>query len=398
MIGRPSLTTVSDDERDLRWRLRGGRYEPQLTGYRAFIPGDLPPDPPIRIDHGLWRLTSDADRALGRLDAIAELLPNPDLFVTMYVRKEAVLSSQIEGTQASLLDILEYEADIPRPRFVADTEEVINYVNAMNYGLERLTELPVSLRLVREIHEKLMRGTRGQYKEPGEFRRSQNWIGAEGASLDTAKFVPPPPSALYELLGRWEKFLHTESELPVLVKVGLAHAYFETIHPFLDGNGRVGRLLITFLLCEAGILSRPLLYLSIYFKRHRTEYYDRLQGTREDGEFEKWLKFFMTGVYEVSIEATATARETVQLRERHRQVIIDQLGGSGPALALLDCLFALPILSVAEAADRAQTSIANMNKIVAKLEKIDLLTEITGRKRDRIFCYQPYLDLFVDKS
>jgi Fic family protein len=244
----------------------------------------LPPDPPVRLDGELRVLLSRADRALGRLDGSVVTLPNPDLFVFMYVRKEAVLSSQIEGTQSSLQDLLAAEAelfeavDIPR-----DVDEVINYVAAMNHGLERLMELPVSVRLIREIHERLLRGVRGAQRAPGELRRTQNWIGPAGSPLADAVFVPPPPESVPQALGELEMFLHTSGDLPILVKIALAHAQFETIHPFLDGNGRVGRLLITFLLTESRVLSKPVLYLSHYLRQNRQEYYERQQAVRDGG-------------------------------------------------------------------------------------------------------------------
>ncbi len=288
---------------------RAGRYIQQATGYKAFIPAPLPPEPDIEFDGELRTLLSQADRDIARLDAIAALLPNPDLFVAMYVRHEAVLSSQIEGTQSTLEDVLAFEAqaaaqhDSPK-----DVEEVVNYVRAMNHGLKRLAELPLSLRLLREIHGELMRNVRGGEKSPGEFRTSQNWIGPSGSTLPTASFVPPPPHELMNALGALENFLHEgKTTVPLLVRCGLAHAQFETIHPFLDGNGRVGRLLITLMLCEEGALSRPLLYLSVFLKAHRAEYYDRLTAIRQNGHWEPWLKFFLRGISQTARAATRTA-------------------------------------------------------------------------------------------
>lgn len=347
----------------------------------------------------MWSLLSQADRALGRLDGSTEALPNPDLFVFMYVRKEAVLSSQIEGTQASLMDVLEFEADALEPGRPQDVEEVVNYVAAMNHGMERLKTLPVSLRLFREIHEQLLRDVRGSERSPGDFRRSQNWIGPPGCTLDTATFVPPPPHELQAALGNLESFLHDQSPMPVLVKVGLAHAQFETIHPFLDGNGRVGRLLITFLLCEKDVLKRPLLYLSHYFKQNRTAYYDLLQAVRDEGTWEEWLKFFLRGVFEVSQQATATARQIVNLREEHRQQLTENLRGStANALTLLENLFWRPVISVGHASEVTGLGYPNANKLVSKFEELGLLREITGQKRNRRFAYQPYLDLFADED
>ncbi|MFM9103434.1 MAG: Fic family protein, partial [Cyanobium sp.] len=289
---------------------RAGQYRAQPSGYRAFIPAPLPPSPPLRLEGELQRLLSQADRALGRLDGSVQTLPNPDLFVFMYVRKEAVLSSQIEGTQSSLQDLLAAEANLlgaeSRPR---DVDEVVNYVRAMQHGLARLGELPVSIRLIREIHQELLQGVRGSHLTPGDLRRSQNWIDPGGCGLAEASFVPPPPEELPQALGELELFLHQQDDLPALLKIGLAHAQFETIHPFLDGNGRIGRLLITYLLTENGILHKPVLYLSHYFKRHRQAYYDHLQAVRDQGDWEGWLAFFLRGVAEVSAEATDTARK-----------------------------------------------------------------------------------------
>lgn len=245
---------------------RAGTFVKQPTGYSAFMPKPLPPDPPLTMDADLQVLLSHADQSLGRLDGSTDILPDPDLFVAMFVRQEAVLSSQIEGTQASLVDILEFEADAARRNLPGDVSEVVNYVGAMNYGLQRLRSLPLSLRLISEIHGQLLRNARGASRRPGEFRTSQNWIGPAGASIERATFVPPPPHEMQRALSGLESFLHDGHPMPVLLKCGLVHAQFETIHPFLDGNGRVGRLLITFLLVQQGVLRRPLLYLSLYLK------------------------------------------------------------------------------------------------------------------------------------
>ena len=378
---------------------RAGRYVSQPTGYRAFIPGDLPPSPPITVDDEMLALLSQADRSLGRLDGSTEILPNPDLFVAMYVRKEAVLSSQIEGTQASLLDVLEFEAKSLEPGRPRDVGEVVNYVGAMNHGLERLKEFPLSLRLIREIHEKLLSGVRGGHRNPGEFRTTQNWIGPHGAGLDSATFVPPPPQQMHSSLHNFEKFLHDPNPMPVLMKVGIAHAQFETIHPFLDGNGRLGRLLITFLLCEKGIMKRPLLYLSFYFKQHRSEYYDRLQSIRDDGNWEGWLKFFLKGVYDVAQEATNTARQIVNMREAHRQIITKKLrGGGGKAPLVLESLFGSPLVTVKELSKELGLSYSNANALVDRLCDLEILKEITGQRRNRIFTYESYLSLFKEQE
>jgi Fic family protein len=373
---------------------RTGHYQRQSTGYSAFIPKDLPPAPPIQYDMDMLALLSKADRALGRLDGATELLPNPELFVYMYVRKEAVLSSQIEGTQASLMDVLEFEAQALEPGRPQDVPEVVNYVAAMNYGLERLRDLPLSLRLLREIHAKLLEGVRGGERNPGEFRRTQNWIGPLGSGLTEASFVPPPPHEMLTALNNLEIFFHDTSPFPMLIKVGLIHAQFETIHPFLDGNGRMGRLMITFLLCQEGILQWPWLYLSHYFKKHRAEYYERLQATRDRGDLEGWLKFFLSGIYEVAQEATATARQIVQLREEHRNLVTTSLGrNASNGLKLLEALYFRPIISVTAAEKITQLTYANANKLVDQFINLGLLKETTGRRRHRRFDYVPYLAL-----
>lgn len=379
---------------------RAGHYRQQPTGYRAFVPAPLPPDPSVRMDGPLQVLLSRADRALGRLDGSVQTLPNPDLFVFMYVRKEAVLSSQIEGTQSSLQDLLAAEADLfgssTRPN---DVDEVVNYVEAMNHGLRRLAELPVSVRLIREIHERLLRGVRGSRLTPGEPRRSQNWIGPVGCGLADATFVPPPPEEVPEALGQLEKFLHEQDELPTVIKIGLAHAQFETIHPFLDGNGRVGRLLITFLLTERGLLGKPVLYLSHFFKRHRPEYYDRLQAIRDRGDWEGWLAFFLQGVTEVSDEATETARRILALRELHRAQITDKLGrAAGNGHKVLESLFDRPIVAVADIRQVTGTTYAAANTLAARLTELGILAEITGYARNRRFRYEPYVRLFLDEE
>ena len=380
-------------------RPRSGHYVRQPTGYRAFVPEPLPPTPPLRLEDELLVLLSSADRALGRLDGASELLPNPDLFVYMYVRREAVLSSQIEGTQASLVDLLQFESERARVQIPEDSAEVANYVRAMNFGLQRLEQLPISLRLIREIHGLLLEDVRGAERTPGEFRTSQNWTGPAGSSLAQATYVPPPPSEMQRALGELESFLHGHDALPTLVKVALVHAQFESIHPFLDGNGRVGRLLVTFLLCEAGILKRPLLYLSYYLRSHRSEYYERLQGVRDHGDWEGWLRFFLEGVRLVSAEATDTARQLIVLRERHRDLLTQSVGRrAGNALKLLESMYVGPVLGVRDAEERTGLSYQKANSLVAAFEELGLLTEITGRKRDRLFIYEPYLDLFPEPT
>ncbi len=372
---------------------RAGRYVNQPTGYRAYEPAPLPPVPPVALDGELQRLLSAADLALGRLDGSVLTLPNPDLFVFMYVRREAVLSSQIEGTQSSLQDLLAAEAQL-LDQVPHDVDEVVNYVRAMNHGLARLPQLPVSVRLFREIHAELLKGTRGGRLQPGELRTSQNWIGPAGCTLATATFVPPPPHVVPEALGALELFLH-RNDLPPLIKIALAHVQFETIHPFLDGNGRVGRLLITFLLTEGGILQKPVLYLSHYFKQHRQAYYDHLQAVRDRGEWEEWLRFFLRGIVEVAAQSADTARRILQMREEHRMAITARFGrAAGNGHKVLETLFDRPIVSVADVQRLIGTTYMAANTTVARLEEVGVLQEMTGHARNRRFRYAPYIALF----
>lgn len=376
---------------------RAGRYVRQPNHYAAFVPASLPPDPPIRWDDELQYLLSKADRALGRLDGSIQTLPDPDLFVMMYVRKEAVLSSQIEGTQSSLNDLLELEASIADARRPADVGEVVNYVRAMNYGLKRLHDLPISSRLIREIHAELLDGVRGRHLDPGQIRRTQNWIGAQGCTLNEAIFVPPPPHEVENHLSQLERFIHSEVNIPPLIKIGMIHAQFETIHPFLDGNGRVGRLLITFLLCQNEILIRPVLYLSHYFKRHRTLYYELLQKVRDEGDWETWIKFFLEGVATVSLEATATARAIVELRENHRQTVIDNFGrAAGNALRVLEALYKTPFTTTTSVQKLLRITFPPASNLIQKMVEADMLVEVTGQDRYRIYQYRPYVSLFSD--
>jgi Fic family protein len=365
----------------------------QPEGYQAFIPASLPPDPPLAFDAQLATVLAGAGTALGRLDGVAATLPNPDLFVAMYVRREAVLSSQIEGTQSTLDDVLAFEIDPDRASLPGDTREVVNYIKAMHYGLGRLNSLPLSLRLLREIHERLMTGTRGANKSPGRFRESQNWIGS--GRLAEATFVPPPLADMRAALGNLERFLHDSGGLDALIVCALAHAQFETIHPFLDGNGRVGRLLITFLLCHEKVLQRPVLYLSHYLKQHRASYYDRLMAVRFAGDWEGWLRFFLTGIAEVAREAERTARQIVQLREDVRQRAQDARM-SASSSRLLDQLFERPVINVTAAAQELEISYVRANVLIRELCELGVLSEITGGSRNRIFRFSPYLDLFAD--
>lgn len=375
---------------------RAGRYVSQSTGYRAFIPEPLPPRD-LNLDRVLMGLLSRADLALGRLDGAVETLPHPDLFTAMYVRREAVLSSQIEGTQASLDDLVEAEARLGAGGVFGEVLEVFNYVAALKAGIDRLESLPVSARLLREIHGRLMTGVRGGQAMPGEFRTTQNWIGGGGATLATAAFVPPPPAEVAEHISRLERFLHDTYDIPALVKIGLAHAQFETIHPFVDGNGRLGRLLITFLLIEQRVLSKPILYVSLALKRRRQEYYERLQAVRDEGAWEAWLAFFLECVEQAAQDASRTARSILALREDHRARLVGLLGArAGKGLTLHERLFQYPYIDVNEAARLLDVSYPNANTLIAEMVKAGVLVEETGQRRHRIFVYRPYLALFSD--
>jgi Fic family protein len=376
---------------------RAGSLLAARTGgerYSVFIPKPLPPEPPLAITAGLQSLLDRANQALGRLDGVTLLLPDPDQFLYTYVRKEAVLSSQIEGTQSSLSDLLLFENDAAPGVPVDDARETFNYIEAMNHGLQRIQsgELPLSLRLLREVHARLLTGTRGGDKTPGEFRTSQNWIG--GTRPGNARFVPPPPHELMAAMGALERFLHDEpAQTPILVKAALAHAQFETIHPFLDGNGRVGRLLITLLLCSERVLSRPLLYLSLYLKRNRDAYYERLQAIRTDGAWEQWLEFFLEGVVEVAESATLTAQRIVHMIERDRQKLHRLGRGSATALRVHDLAVRFVVLGVPRAAQQLTLSEPTVASGVKRLEQAGVLREATGRRRGRLYVYDEYLKL-----
>jgi Fic family protein len=374
---------------------RLGRYMTTAVGgeqVHAFVPPPLPPVPPIRME-GLLSLLEEANRAVGRLDGMTSILPDPPLFIYMYVRKEALLSSQIEGTQSSLSDLLLYENEEVPGVPLDDVQEVSNYVAAMTHGLERLRgDFPLSLRLIREIHHVLLSRGRGSDKEPGEFRRSQNWVG--GTRPGNALYVPPPPNLVMECMGNFETFLHTKTpDIPLLVKAALVHLQFESIHPFLDGNGRLGRLLITFLLCAERALHEPSLYLSLYFKTHRRQYYDLLQQVREEGAWETWLDFFLTGVKETSEQATATARRILALFAEDRSRI-ETLGRKTPsAMRLHQLLQTRPITSIPAAARRLGVTQPTISKSIEELVGLGIVREVTGRQRDRVYAYDRYITI-----
>ncbi len=358
----------------------------------AFVPPRLPPVPAVRMDGLYWRLER-ANRALGQLDGVTLFLSDTPLFIYMYVRKEAVLSSQIEGTQSSLSDLMLFESEEAPGVPLDDVQEVSNYVAAMNHGLTRIREgFPISLRLIREIHEILLSKGRGNTRQSGEFRRSQNWIG--GTRPGNALFVPPPPEQVLDLMSDLEAFIHAETpEMPTLVKAGLVHAQFETIHPFLDGNGRLGRLLITFLLCTQGILREPILYLSLYFKTHRQQYYDLLQQVRERGDWETWLEFFLDGITETSLQAAETAREILGLFEADRHKIENLGRPAASALRVHQLLQQKPLAGIPDTSQKLGISPPTIAKSIRHLEDLGIVREVTGKQRGRMYIYSAYLNI-----
>jgi len=358
----------------------------------AFMPPPLPPVPGIRME-GLTRKLEQANLALGRLDGVTTVLPDTPLFLYMYVRKEALLSSQIEGTQSSLSDLLLFEIDEIPGAPINDAEEVSNYVASMMHGLTRMRHgMPLSTRLIREIHEILLSRGRGSTMQPGEFRQSQNWIG--GSRPDNALFVPPPPHHVADLMSDLERFIHADTpEIPTLIKAGLVHVQFETIHPFLDGNGRLGRLLVTFLLCARGILREPTLYLSLYFKSNRRQYYERLQRAREDGDWEAWLGFFLDGIAETSEQAAEAAQQILTLFTIDRQRIESLGRPAASALRVHAFLQQRPIATIPDMARSLPFSAPTIASSIRHLEALGIVSEITGRQRHRMFVYNAYIDI-----
>jgi Fic family protein len=359
----------------------------------TFVPHPLPPrDPPLELDPKRAALLARAEQALARLEVAGEMVPSLDWFIYAFVRKEAVVSSQIEGTQATLVDLLEYEAEADDRQPDEDVREVCNYLDAVRYARAQLTSPKglLSMRLLHEAHRRLMRGVRGQSKQPGEVRRSQNWIG--GTRPGNAVFVPPPPEEVPALPGDLEKYLHADDALPPLVRIGLAHVQFETIHPYLDGNGRIGRLLITLLLEHWKLLSAPLLYLSLFFKRHRAEYYRLLGEVRKSGDFEGWTDYFLEGVATIADEAVATARDVFALVSADRQRVLAASGASVIAVRLLEQLPVHPVVMIPGIVKLLGTTKPTAGKAVQLLESLGVLVETTGKKRDRTFAYRKYLD------
>ena len=367
-----------------------GKVVRVAQGYAAFVPNRLPPEIPWNSE--LASALSAADIALGTLAGVGRTLRNPHLLIGPFKRREAVLSSRIEGTEASLSDLFLFEAAPRSETKRSDVREVGNYVRALEHGLDRLRELPLSLRLIREVHGVLMEGVRGQQSEPGQFRSSQNWIGPPGCSLEEATFVPPPQSEMVAALDAFEKYLHAESELPVLVRLALIHYQFEAIHPFLDGNGRIGRLLISLLLCAQGVLPQPLLYLSAYFEKNRTGYYEGLLKVSREGSWNDWIVFFLRGVHEQGEDAVARAKRLIALHEEYR----DQCHvarGSALVLKLVDRLFSSPVITVPYASRFLDVTYASARKSIAKLEALGILREVTGKRRNKIYLAEKILEL-----
>ena len=373
-----------------------GTYKVTAVGgetVRAFVPSPLPPHPALDLAGPAQPLLERALLALGRLGSISSLLPDTDLFLYSYVRKEAVLSSQIEGTQSSLSDLLLFEMEQAPGVPLDDVVEVSGYVSALEYGVARLrADFPLSSRLIREVHAKLLARGRGSDKAPGEFRRSQNWIG--GTRPGTAIYVPPPHIDVADCISDLERFIHDDSDdLPVLIKAALAHLQFETIHPFLDGNGRVGRLLITLILCQAGVISEPLLYLSLYLKEHRDEYYRLLDAVRHDGDWEAWIEFFLRGVEQTANGAVSTAGRLVEVFSADRDLIQTQGRRAGSALRVCAALASRPVLTLPLAARRTGLSFPGASDGMRLLAELGIVRELTGKKRNRVFAYDRYLTM-----
>ena len=374
---------------------RAGKYVHQEKGYDTFIPHSLPPDE-LQIDEGLQLLLSKADSALARLDGVTEVLPNPDLFVAMYIKKEALLSSQIEGTQASLRGVLELEAKMKPHEDINEVQEVLNYIKAMHHGMEKLEFAEFSLDLLNEIHRFLIKGTRGSHKRPGKLRTEQNWIGPPGGTIHDAVFVPPPPEKVEPLMQDLVEYIKIKDKMPILIKIALIHAQFETIHPYLDGNGRMGRLLITYYLYWRKALSRPLLYLSFYLKKNREEYYRLLNGIRKDGDWESWIAFFLKGVIEVSNNSINAARKIIQLKESILEKLLEGRVSSIHAVKLIDLLYEQPVISINDVADFLEITHQSANNLVTRFEDIGILTEITGKQRYKRYIFIEYVRIIQE--
>jgi len=380
-------------------RSKTGQYVTQPQGYKTFVPNPLPPQPPIDIDGDLFSLLSQTDRMLGRLDGAIQILPNADVFVPMYIRREAVLSSQIEGARSSLHEILSAESEIRGPIQSRSLRKTINYMHAIDHGLQRLETVPLCIGLIQDIQTKLMQEDQGGQSQTGKLRQNQSWVGAPGCTPYDADFVPPPPEKVPKLLNNLETFLGQPDSLPTLVWMGLTHAQFETIHPFHDGNGRIGRLLIPLMFHSQKILHKPVLYLSLFLKKHRQEYYQHLQAIRDDGDWKGWLAFFLRGVCEVSADAVATTSQLVALREQHRFLITERFGrASGNGHLVLEELYQRPILAVSDIVKLTEVSYSAANNLIMRFVEAGILEEMTGYKRNRRFLYKPYIQLFTDSE
>lgn len=374
-----------------RPRTAPGRKMRCREGYVAFVPQPLPPEIEWRLP--LVRTLSEADRLIGRLAGEGGELPNPHLLMRPFLAREAVLSSRIEGTQATLGELLAAQAGAAVERSPEELREVGNYVTALEHGIKQLETLPLSVRLVREVHAKLMKGARGDHATPGEFRRSQNWIGPAGCTLANATYVPPPPSELLSCLGEWEKFLH-ERTLPSLVEIALAHYQFEAIHPFLDGNGRVGQLMITLYLVERRILPTPLLYISAFFEATRDEYYQRLRGVTERGEWQEWLEYFLNGVARQSEDAVSRAERINDHLATWRSEVAG-VSSKIPAM-LLDLVAANPFITIKKAAEEMNVAFTTAQRGVEKLESLGILSQVGDAQRDRVYCAKAVLDILEE--
>lgn len=372
---------------------RAGEYRTNLTGelqYKSFVPKSLPPDPSIEIDEETAGLLSKANRSIGILEGLSRQIPNIELFVSMYVRKEALLSSQIEGTQATLDDILDPKIEENTNRHVAD---VINYIKASQYARSRLKELPICNRLIKETHRVLMQNVRGEEKNPGEFRRSQNWLGPAGSTLKNARYIPPNPEDMIEAMSDLEKFINNEDELEPLMKTALIHYQFETIHPFLDGNGRIGRLLINLFLMEKKLLSYETLYISYFLKRNRIEYYDRLTEVRTKGNFEQWVKFFLLATYESALDAIQTIDELVKLHNKNIKIVRGTGKAAKTIMKVFNYLEGSPIIDIKKTSEELGISFNAAANAVNKLVQLGVLKQTENVQRNRVFAYDEYLNI-----
>lgn len=372
---------------------RAGTFKTNLSGeaaYKSFLPAPLPPDPSIELDAEAVSLLVEANKQLAVLESIAKRIPNVNLFVSMYVRKEALMSSQIEGTQATLEDVLDPMIDENANRNVAD---VINYIKATEYAVKRLSELPLCNRLIKETHAILMEGIRGQEKNPGEFRYSQNWIGGQGSTIKSARYIPPNPKDMIEAMSDVEKYINLDDVLDVLIRAALIHYQFETIHPFLDGNGRIGRLLITLFLLEKGLLTTPVLYISYFLKKNRIEYYDRLAEVRNKGNYEQWVKFFLQAVLESAQDAAITIDKLAALHDKNTSIISAMGRASKNSLQLLTYLEANPIIEISKTANALNMAFNTVSAAIKRLCDAGILVQSSGERRNRVFSYEAYLNL-----